>query len=81
MEADMRTLVIGMLAAAGIALAMPANAEGVYVGAGPVGVGVGVHRDHDWRRDRDETVVVHRRHCRTIIVHEHGYTKKIRRCD
>ncbi len=76
----MRTLVIGMLAAAGIALAMPANAEGVYIGAGPVGVGVGVHRDHDWRRDRDETVVVHRRHCRTIVVHEDGYTKRIRRC-
>ena len=79
----MRTLVIGMLAAAGIALAMPANAEGVYVGAGPVGVGIGVHRDHDWRRDRDETVIVHRqhrRHCRTTIIHEHGYTKRIRRC-
>ena len=79
----MRTLVIGMIAAAGIALAMPANAEGVYVGAGPVGVGVGVHRDrdHEWRRDRDETVVVHRRHCRTIVVHEDGYTKRIRRCN
>lgn len=80
----MRTLVIGMLAATGIALAaVPANADGVYVGAGPVGVGVGVHRDHDWRRDRDETVVVHRnhRHCRTTIIHEHGMTKKIRRCD
>lgn len=81
----MRTLVIGMLAATGIALAAaPANAEGVYVGAGPVGVGIGVHRDHDWRRDRDETVIVHRRHrrhCRTTIIHEHGYVKKIRRCD
>lgn len=78
----MRTLLIGMLAATGIALAaVPANADGVYVGAGPVGVGVGVHRDHDWRRDRDETVVVHRHHCRTTIVHEDGYTKRIRRCD
>lgn len=78
----MRTLVIGMIAAAGIALAMPANAEGVYVGAGPVGVGVGVHRDHDWRRDRDETVVVRRHHrCHTTIIREDGYTKKIRRCD
>lgn len=78
----MRTLLIGMLAATGIALAaVPANADGVYVGAGPVGVGVGVHRDHDWRRDRDETVVVHRRHCRVTVIHEDGYTKRIRRCD
>jgi len=79
----MRTLVIGMIAAAGLALvAMPANADGVYVGAGPVGVGVGVHRDHDWRRDRDETVIVrHHRHCRTTIIHDGNVTKKVRRCD
>jgi len=37
----MRKLAIGILAAAGIALSAPANAQGVWVGAGPVGVGVG----------------------------------------
>ena len=36
----MRKLTIGLLTVAGVALAMPAYADGVYVGAGPVGVGV-----------------------------------------
>jgi hypothetical protein len=82
-----RKLAFGLLAATGIALAMPANAQDVYIGAGPVGVGVDVdnHRDRDWRRhyDRDDTVVVRERsrHCRVTIIHEGGFTKKIRRCD
>ena len=38
----MKKLAIGLLAAAGIAMSVPANAQGVWVGAGPVGVGVGV---------------------------------------
>ena len=37
----MKKLAIGLLAAAGIAMSVPANAQGVWVGAGPVGVGVG----------------------------------------
>jgi len=82
----MRKLAIGLLAAAGVALAMPASAQDVYVGAGPVGVGVDVdHHDRDWHRHyaREDEVVVHRhhRHCRTTIIHDGGITKKIRRCD
>ena len=83
----MRKLTIGLLTAAGVALAMPAHADGVYVGAGPVGVGVGVDTEHHdgWRhhyaRDRDEVVIKeHRRHCRTTIIHDGPVTKKIRRC-
>ena len=38
----MRKLAIGILAAAGVVLSMPASAQGVWIGAGPVGVGVGV---------------------------------------
>ena len=38
----MKKLAIGLLAAAGIAMSMPANAQGVWVGAGPVGQGVWV---------------------------------------
>ena len=48
----MRKLAIGLLtatglaatglAATGVALSVPASAQGVFVGAGPVGVGVGV---------------------------------------
>ena len=37
----MRKLAIGILAAAGVALSVPASAQGVWIGAGPVGVGVG----------------------------------------
>ena len=81
----MRTLALGLFAAAGIALAIPANAQGVYVGAGPNGVGVGVgvvdHHDRDWHRRHDHiTVGVGHRDCKTVIIHEHGMTKKIRRC-
>jgi hypothetical protein len=76
----MRALTIALLAAAGIAIAVPTHAEDAYVGVGPAGVGVGV-RDHDrdgdrhWRhhyaRDRD---------CRVTIIHRDGMTKRIKRC-
>jgi hypothetical protein len=74
----MRAFTIGLLAAAGIAIAVPAHAEDAYIGVGPVGVGVGDHdrdRDRDWRHHyaRD-------RHCRVTIVHEEGMTKRIKRC-
>ena len=81
----MRKLTIGFLTVAGVALAMPAYADGVYVGAGPVGVGVETgHRDewrHHYAQDRDEVVIrEHRRHCRTTIIHDGPVTKKIKRC-
>lgn len=38
----MRKLAIGLLAAAGVALAGSASAQGFYFGAGPGGIGVGV---------------------------------------
>jgi hypothetical protein len=42
-ECPMRTTVFGgLLLAAGLAIAAPAHAQGVWFGAGPVGVGVGV---------------------------------------
>ncbi len=41
LEVPMRKVAVGLLAAAGIALAVPANAQGVWFGAGPVGVGIG----------------------------------------
>ena len=84
----MRKLAIGLFVAAGVAVAMPAFAQDVYLGAGPVGVGVDVdHRDHreGWRHNarENDTVIVgeHRRHCRVTIVHRHGVTKKIKSCD
>jgi len=38
----MRRIGIALLATAGIALATPAFAQGVYFGAGPGGIGIGV---------------------------------------
>ena len=84
----MRKIALGLLAAAGIALSVPANAESVYIGAGPAGVGVGVddHHHEGWRShyayDDDDAVVVrrHRDHCRVTIVHEGNEVRKIRRC-
>ena len=82
----MRTLAIGLIAATGIALAVPAQADDVRVGVGVNGVRVGVgDRDRDWHRHyaRERDVVVHRegeRHCRVTIIHRDGMTKRIKRC-
>jgi hypothetical protein len=83
----MRLLTIALLTASGVALAAPAMAQDVYVGAGPRGVGIGVDTGARYHRDRD--VVVERRsysdgyargNCRTTIIKRDGMTKKIRRC-
>jgi hypothetical protein len=89
----MRTLTIGLMTAAGLAMAipaaLPANADSLSIGASPGGVSVGV-RDHDrsdWRehyaRDRDDAVVIreHARRCRVTVIHQDGMTKRIKRCD
>jgi hypothetical protein len=84
----MRALAFGILATVGIAMAVPAYADDVRVGVDANGVGVGVHhrdRDRDVRVRhvrRDVTVGMgHRdRVCKTIVIHNHGVTKKIRRC-
>lgn len=89
----MRTVAIGLLAAAGVALSVPASAQGVYVGAGPGGVGVGVgpdyydgprddgpYRDRYSRTERDD--YVYAGDCRVkIIRHEDGRVTRIRRCN
>jgi outer membrane scaffolding protein for murein synthesis (MipA/OmpV family) len=89
-----RKLAIGILAAAGIAAAAPVSAQGVWVGAGPVGVGVGVgpvyngYYDHgyygpayrSYAYDNDDYAYVGRRHCRTIREDFNGRMRTIRRC-
>lgn len=80
----MRGLTLALLAAGTVALAVPASAEDVYVGAGRDGVRLGV--DSGYRhRDRDVTVVHRdgyaRAHCRTTIIKRDGVTKKIKKCD
>lgn len=82
----MRLLTIALFTAAGLAVAVPAFAEDVYVGGRVGGVGVGVDvgsgRHHDRtvvRREYREGYAAAR--CKTVIIHEGNVTKKIKRCD
>ena len=91
----MRKLVIGLLtatglaatglAATGVALSVPASAQGLWVGAGPVGVGVGPgwgYRDgyygHGYRSYAYDDG--YRRHCRLVRDRVNGHVRTIRRC-
>jgi outer membrane scaffolding protein for murein synthesis (MipA/OmpV family) len=92
----MRKLAIGILAAAGVALSVPASAQGVWVGAGPVGVGVGVGVGpgyYDGYYDRRyngpayrsyaydyDGDYAYRRHCRIVREDFNGRIRTIRRC-
>jgi hypothetical protein len=89
----MRKLAIGILAAAGVALSVPASAQGVWIGAGPVGVGVGVgvgpgygyydgYYDYGprYRSYAYDDGYTYRRHCRVVREDFNGYVRKVRRC-
>ena len=88
----MRKLAIGILAAAGVALSVPASAQGVWIGAGPVGVGVGVgtgyyggyYDGYDYgpryRSYAYDDGYTYRRHCRVVRENINGYVRKVRRC-
>ena len=89
----MRTMLIGILAAAGIATAVPAAAQGFYFGAPGVEVGVGsrYHGSYDSpryrsyyggprHRDYDRSYAFAPR-CRTVIIErDDGTVRRIRRC-
>jgi hypothetical protein len=92
----MKKIAFGFLALAGICVATPTLAQGVYFGAGPGGVGVGI--DDGYRGDRyyrggyyddgprfrrhyRETYGYSGSDCRTKIVrYSNGVTRRIRRC-
>jgi hypothetical protein len=83
----MSKVTLVLLAVAGIALSVPANADGVYAGAGPVRVGLsdGHHRDGD-RVEQTRTYVHSRdytsaRHCRVKIIQRGDHVTRVRRCD
>jgi hypothetical protein len=84
----MRKLAIGILAAAGVALSVPASAQGVWIGAGPVGVGVGpgygYYDGYDYgpryRSYAYDDGYTYRRHCRVVRENINGHVRKIRRC-
>jgi hypothetical protein len=82
-----------LIAATGIAMAAPAAAQGVYVGAGPVGVGIGVGPAYDdgyygpryavpyrdtYRYDDD---YAYAGECRVKVIRHNGYVTRIRHCD
>jgi hypothetical protein len=90
-ELRMRGVIIGMVAIAAIATAVPASAEDVYVRGPGVSLGVDTgHRDRvvERRVYRDSHRVVvrgdrafARGNCRTTIIKTEGMTKKIKKCD
>jgi hypothetical protein len=89
-EDDMKKLAIGLLAAAGIAMSVPANAQGVWVGAGPVGVGVGVgpgwgyydrgYYGPGYRSYAYDDGYAYRRNCRIVRENFNGHIRKVRQC-
>ena len=81
----MRTILIGLLAAAGIAIAapvVPASAQVIVetpVGGVRVGHDRGYYRDYDSPRYR---AYARDRGCRTVTIRrDDGFVKRIRRCD
>jgi hypothetical protein len=81
----MKKLAIALLAAAGVALSVPASAQGVWVGVGPVGVGVGPgwgyydgYYGPRYRSYAYDDGYSYRRHCR--IVRDQFNRRKIRQC-
>ena len=85
----MRTILLSLLAVAGIAIATPVVPASAQVTVEtPVG-GVRVGRDHDYDRhryyehDRYGAYARYRDHgCRTITIHrDDGSFRRIRRCD
>jgi hypothetical protein len=90
----MRAILIGLAAAAAMAAATPASAQGFYFGAPGVSVGVGAgpyYRDRDYYdgpryrtyryRGYDDSYA-YGRGCRTITIRrDDGSVRRIRRCD
>ena len=82
----MKKLAIGLLAAAGIAMSVPANAQGVWVGTGPVGVGVGPswgYYDRGYApgyRSYAYDNGYAGRHCRNVRENFNGHIRKVRQC-
>ena len=84
----MKKLAIALLTAAGVALSVPASAQGVWVGAGPVGVGVGVGPGwgyYDGYRPGYRSYAYddgygYRRRCRIVREEFNGRIRKIRQC-
>jgi hypothetical protein len=85
-ERKMRLISVALLAAAGLALAVPASAEELRVRAPGVGISVGTGHHHDRIVTERRRVVVDdddsyaRARCKTTIIKTDGMTKKIKKC-
>jgi len=77
----MKKLTIGLLAAAGIVMAMPAHADGLWVGAGPFGVGIGTGPGYyDGPYGYYDSDYAYGRHCRTVTVDDGFGLRRVHRC-
>jgi len=91
----MRTLLIGLVALGGVAVATPVVAQGVYLDTPGVDVQIGGHRDRGYdrgyrdydgpryraHRDYDRSYGYSRESCRTTIIRrDDGSVRRIRRC-
>jgi hypothetical protein len=80
----MKLVTLAVLTVGAVAIAAPAMAEDVVVGGRAGGVGVDVHDGYYHRHHHDRVVVREgyaRAHCKTVIIHDGGIIKKIKRCD
>ena len=76
----MKKLVIGLLAAAGIAMAVPAHADGVWIGAGPFGVGIGAGPYYNGPYGYYDGDYAYARQCRTFTVDDGYGLRRVHRC-
>jgi len=78
----MRNIAVGLLAAAALAIAIPASAQvTVDTPAGGVSVGPRVHHYRDYDSPRYRPYAREGR-CRTVTIHrDDGSMKRIQRCD
>ena len=82
----MKKLVVGVLALAGVALAVPANAQGIYFGFGGspgyYGSGgyYGGYRNYRPRYAYDDSYGQDYRQCRVVRVWTGDHYRRIRRC-
>ena len=79
----MRSIIVGLLATAAIAIANPASAQvTVDTPAGGVSVGPRAHHYRDYDSPRYRPYAREGRGCRTITIHrDDGSMNRIQRCD
>lgn len=81
----MRRIAIALFATMATALATPALAQGLYIGAGPGGIGIGIgsdyHGDGYGHRYRNyEGAYRYASECRWVTIETRSGLRQVRRC-